>query len=230
MGLEALRSQLPAPYELVLADSVDDVVNEILRLGQTGADEGTLLWPAREAGIDTGTLSAAVLLRPEEALSRWPELAALAAVSAGSAIAELCQPMTPLHYRWPDGLELGPDPLGRILAGRRGPLLAIGWRIHVAPPDDAAPDYATLTVDGGAETTPGEVLGRLCRFFLDGINRWAEEGFGPVRRAWMRRGAGERPPATITAPPVDIDTNGDLLVEGADGARRLPLAEALRLQ
>lgn len=231
LGLDALRHQLPAPYELVLAGAVDRAADEVLRLGRAGADEGTLLWPTIEGDTEPGTLSAAILLRPEEPPEHWPELAVVAAVSAGAAIAELCQPMTPLYYRWPDGLELGPDPLGRILTGRDGPLLAIGWRIHVAPAGHAAAEHATLMVDGGAEGTPGELLGRLCRFFLDGINRWAEEGFEPARRAWLRRGVLERPPpAAAQTRPVDIDVNGDLLIEGPEGPDRLSLARALRLQ
>lgn len=230
LGLDALRSQLPAPYELVLADAVDDALAQALRLGRAGADEGTLLWPASAAGVNPGTLLATLLLRPEEPPPSWPQLAALAAVSAGSAIAELCQPMTPLYYRWPDRLDLGPDPLGRILFRRDGELLALGWRVHILPPDDTMPEYATLTVDGGADTTPGEVLGRLCRFFLDGINRWAEEGFEPIRRAWLRRGILDRAPATAPQTrPVDVDAEGNLVVEGDKGPGRLSLARALGL-
>lgn len=228
--LRTLQAELPAPYELIRRDRVDAVLDEALALGEAGADEGTLLWPREAAHVPPGTLCAAVLLAPEEPADRWPELAAVAAVSAGAAIAELCQPLTPLGYRWPDELLLGLDPVGRIGAARSGHLLALSWQIHVTPPPGSLPAFATLTADGGAETSAGEVLGRTCRFFLDWINRWAEEGFEPVRRAWLRRRLLEHPPADDPAgQAVDLDARGNLVLRSGTAEAVRPLGEALGL-
>ncbi|WP_440995812.1 biotin/lipoate--protein ligase family protein [Arhodomonas sp. SL1] len=229
-GSDALAAELPATYELVRRQRVDSVSREALRLGRQGADEGTLVWAAEEDNSGPpGALYAAVLLRPgEEIGGRWPELAAVAAVAAGAAIAELCQPMTPLRYRWPDGLALGPDEAGRIALAPEAQLLAVAWRIHITAPPEGEPPVAALNTDGGADTTPGELLGRTSRFFLDWINRWAEEGFAPVRRAWLARRILEYlPPQAPAGEAVDIDPRGNLIVRTRDGDTSLPLADHL---
>jgi len=228
--LRILRAELPAPYELVCRERVDSVLDEALKLGGDGADEGTLVWAGKTTDMPPGTLCAAVLLRPEEPAERWPELAAVAAVSAGAAIAEVCQPLTPLGYRWPDELLLGLDPVGHIGLARSACLLALSWQIHVDSPPGTLPAFATLSGDGGAETTPGEVLGRTCRFFLDWVNRWAEEGFEPVHRAWLRRRLLEHPPADVPAgEPVDLDASGNLVLRTADGETVRSLGDAVGL-
>lgn len=237
MGESALREELPSLYEPIIAAHTDDVLVEAAHLAEEGADEGTLLWSLAQTGGTTqsgepwpaemGDLHAALVLRPDAPRERWPELLPVLAVSLGGAIAELCQPLTPLRYHWPAGVGLGPDPVASLRFAPRGEALILALSVRIAPPLQSGAT-AALSVEGGAETTAGEVLGRTARFFLDWVNRWAEEGFAPVARAWHKRGV-------VTAIENDgtmtfasaIEPCGDAVTGDGDHRRTLRLADAL---
>lgn len=191
-----LRQELPSLYELEAHEHLPDVREAACARARQGADEGTLLWARtqqrwrRQDGRCwhswSGNLHAALVLRPELPPQRWPELIAVLCVSLGGAIAEHCQPLTPLGYRWPDLLCLGPDPLASLTLDRGADWVVLGCCVNVTSPDQPG-RYPCLALDGGSEVGAGALLGRSMRFFLDWVNRWAEEGFEPVRRAWLAR-------------------------------------------
>lgn len=225
---ENLRRELPAVYELVRRTQVDSVQAEAWRLAAAGADEGTLLWAAEQKAArrqdgapwhaPAGGLYAALVLRPDLPRNLWPQLFGLATVSLGAAVAELCQPLTALGYRWPDRLRFGPDAVASITLSTDDEVAVLGWAVNVAAVPSIAGRYACLELEGGCEAGAGEVLSRTSRFFLDWINRWAEEGFEPVRRAWLARALletssdnGER--------ATELTAAGDLVT--TSGVRRL---------
>lgn len=231
-GEMTLRSELPAVYELVQRTRVDSVQAEAWRLAAAGADEGTLLWAAEQTNgtrqdgrpwqSPAGGLYAALVLRPELPRERWPQLFGLAAVSLGAAVAELCQPLTPLAYAWPDRLRLGPDALASITLSADDEVAILAWAVNVAAVPEIAGRYACLELEGGAEATAGDVLSRTSRFFLDWINRWAEDGFDPARRAWLARGLLEASSEEGVV-ATGLTADGDLVTDS--GVRRL--ADAL---
>src|SRR5436309_1925903 len=64
------------------------------------------------------------------------------------------------------------------------------------------------------------------------VERWRNEGFAPVRAAWLRRASGigeairvrlER--LTIDGRFLDLDYDGALVLEGKDGPRRIAAGE-----
>ncbi len=135
--------------------------------------------------------------------------------------------MTPLRYAWPDRLLLGPDDVASLTYSANADSVILSWAVNVA----AGPTpgiHACLELDGGAEASPGEVLGRTSRFFLDWLNRWAEDGFEPVRRAWLARRLLESSSAADgSARAVELEDNGDLRVETAEGEAIRTLSGAL---
>ena len=71
------------------------------------------------------------------------------------------------------------------------------------------------------------LLEAFSRSFLSWVNRWLDDGFAPVRRAWMHHahGLGEEievrlPRETLTGIFKDLDERGVLVLELPDGARR----------
>ncbi len=227
-GEAIVQRELPAVYELVRRERVDSVQAEAWRLALAGADEGTLIWATEQTDgrrqdgrpwySPVGGLYAALVLRPELPQERWPQLFGLATVSLGAAVAELCQPLTPLAYAWPDRLRFGPDALASITLSADAEIAVLGWAVNVAGVPDIAGRHACLELEGGTEATAGELLTRTSRFFLDWINRWAEDGFEPVRRAWLARGLLEASSEAHDS-ATDLTADGDLVTNA--GLRRL---------
>ena len=92
---------------------------------------------------------------------------------------------------------------------------------------------ASLRGEGDCEPEARVLLEGFTRHFLAWINRWAEEGFAPVRKAWLQRanGRGEAISVRLTDDTVtgtfdEIDEHGALIVtDGRGNARRVSIAE-----
>jgi len=197
---------LPAGYDLRVLPHVDSVLDEAVRRAEAGAEEGSLIWAASQQKATTrrghvwhapeGNLHCALVLRPEYDNHTAQQLCAVASVAAGAAIAELVAPMTGLGFRWPGDLLVNELLAGQVQlraptgGGDPWPWLAVGVSVNVAHhPDNPEPEqYNSIHASGDAEHVRAlEVLEQFSRHFLRWINIWAEEGFAPVRAAWMQR-------------------------------------------
>lgn len=235
---------IPPLYELVTYDSIDSAASEAKRLALSGADEGTLVWAkAQTAGrgrfdhrwlSEPGNLHCAIVLRPEEPIAVAGQVDYVAAVSLATAIAGLVTPMTELRYRWPNDLLLNNLKVAGILLDpcvvNNGNVesLVLGVNVNVKshPPelDDSA---ANMHADGFSKSTDAELLESFSRNFLSWINRWAEEGFGPIAKAWIQRANGMGQPIelqlaneVVSGRFEELDSAGALVVKLADDARR----------
>lgn len=200
--------QLPPHYDLVHLSHVDDVMREAARRARRGAEEGTLIWATEQGDARThddkrwysppGNLHCALILRPDYSNARCGQLAYVAALSAGSALAELLSPMTGLRYGWPSDLLINDLRAGRILLAapevRSDPYewLVLGVMINVAlhPPNPEPDEFVSVHASGAPEVTVAQVLEGFARYFLHWINRWAENGFGPIAHQWQMRANG----------------------------------------
>lgn len=200
--------QLPPQFELVQLGGVDSVMDEAARRARDGAGEGTLIWAAEQGDAQTrrghrwyspaGNLHCALILRPDFANDRCGQLAYVAVLSAGSALAGLLSPMTGLRYGWPTDLFINELKAGQIMlassGGRSDPYewLTVGVMINVEhhPPNPEPEEFNSVRASGAREVTPGELLEDFARYFLSWINRWAEEGFEAIGRQWRMRADG----------------------------------------
>lgn len=246
-----LPVRLPPVYEPMLLAAADDAFTEARRRALEGAPEGTLVWlahaaqPTGQSGAPwrtaAGGLHAALVLRPDFPLARAGELGPLACVALGAAVAELSAPMTVLGYRWPNDLWLGSGKVAgfRLEAGQadgQEPWLVLGLNANVAATPETE-HASSLAEQGHSPASPGELLESFCRHFLDWINLWAEQGFGPVHRAFTRRlqGLGEPvrlalPGETLQATVEALAEDGSLVVAGLQGRRTVTLAEFFRIE
>ena len=222
--------RLPPVYEPVLMAAAEDAFAEARRRAEEDAPEGTLVWvahpeqPAGQSGVPWqcpgGGLHAALVLRPEFPLERSGELGPLACVALGAAVAELAEAMTVLGYRWPNDVLLGSGKMAgvRLAVGldpSGAPWQLLGLNANVAATPDLA-EASSLAEQGHSPAGPGDLLEGFCRHFLDWINRWADEGFGPVHRAWLRRMQGLGGPVRLTLPDATLE--GEAVEVTADGA------------
>lgn len=136
-------------------------------------------------------LSMSVILRPEIPPTRAPELTLVAAVALAETLTEAG---AVAQIKWPNDVQLD----GRKVAGILTELSADTERVHFIVlgigvnlntdasdfPDDVR-DLATSVKLARAQTVPRALFTAALLTRLEAwLDRWQEEGFGPVRAAW----------------------------------------------
>lgn len=195
---------LPSLYELVQHDVRDSAVAEARRLAARGADEGTLVWVREQtAGLSRpgqswesppGNLYCALILRPDYPFATAMQLNYVAVVALGTMLAGMAALWTNLRYRWANDVLLNSAKVAAVTldpaAADSDTLdwLVLGVAVNVTSHPEDTPFPATnLIEEGCTDVSEIDVLESFSRHFLSWINRWAEEGFGPVRQAWLHR-------------------------------------------
>lgn len=239
---------LPPAYSLVALDEVDSTNDEARRLAEAGADDGTLVWAQvqREGRgrrgsawvSPKGNLYLSLVLRPECAAAEAVQLSFVAALAVADALSGLVPPMSEIRFKWPNDVLLNRQKVAGILiessttAPGRLDWLVVGIGVNVAAaPDDVSPPATSLRGEGCDSVTVVEVLEAFSRRFFVWVNRWLDDGFAPVRKAWLQQAGGKGEAVTVNLPDesftgrfADIDGRGALIVELADGARRVVTA------
>ena len=219
---------LPPAYTLVSLREHGDAFAHACRIaGEAGA--GTFVWVRR-----FDVLEFAVVLEPEEPLAtaRRAVFAGMAALA--DALASFAPPEKPITFAWPTTVHFDG---GRLGGGR------LGW------PDDCAEDevpgwlvFSGILLAIAGTRSPGDhpeatwleeegfdvrdrdmILESFARHLMHAFDTWSERGFTAIADAYLARlpreaGEGVR----------GIDANGDLLIHGTDGLRRIPLLPALQ--
>ena len=190
--------QFPPLYQPVRLTELD-AHQAAVAAARTGADAGTFLWVDRSDAIDC-----AVVLRPDEG-ARHPEtIAYVGMVAVGDALGGLLPEQAPVAFEWPDRVLVNDGCIGgtRLAAA---PTSGAGevpewmvWSVLLAiqpdPEDEPGhhPDVTTLGDEFAYEElfSASDLLENIARHFLRWTARWQEDGFAPVRRAWMERALG----------------------------------------
>jgi len=236
---------LPAAYRLVAHEEVDSTNDEAKRIAREGAAEGTLVWALQQrAGrgrrgrfwsSPRGNLYASLILRPACPPGRGAQLGFTAALAIGDALNELVPSPDDLACKWPNDVLLRGRKIAGVLvesemgAGENLAFLVIGVGVNLvsAPPDVEFP--ATCLVGEGYPSPPPELaLSAFARHFAAWSLRWREEGFAPVRDAWLARADALGKPirvrletATLHGKFVDLDQQGTLMLETEGELRRI---------
>ncbi len=241
---------LPRLYELVSTEQVDSAVDEAVRRAEAGAAEGTLVHArsqtaaAGRCGQDwlspAGGLYAGLVLRPDEIPADAVQLGVVGVVALGSAVAEHVLPLTELHFRWPNDLLLRHGKVASIqmrwsaAESGRTEWLVLGINANVsAPPSLLGHDAASVQVDGECAVSAGQLLNSFARQFLIWVDRWANDGFEPVRKVWQQRmvGIGDDYAVSVAGSLregriVNIGADGGLLLGHGDAIDRISLTDA----
>ena len=239
---------LPSGIELVQFGRAESVRAEGVRRARAGAAEGTFVVVESPLGgqarhgrgwllSDAAGLHGAFILRPGLPVAECVELAPVAAVALGSAVSEFVQPMTELHYRWPNDVLLNAGKACGLWLDAGGTAesldwLVISWSLNVnSSPEDLGHDAASIAVEGAAEALdPGEIVRAIAREFVASITTWDQTGFEAVLRQWrVRIPVGD--PATVELHDGErvegvverVDDAGALVLRTAAGERTLAL-------
>lgn len=205
-----------------------------------GCDPGAVFYDAADG------LAAALVLAPEvpleEAVAMWPACG----VGLQNALGALGPSEMAVQLEWDGGVLLNGARCGRTRAAAptREPSavpswLVVGvevpWRLGAEP--GLVPDRTALSEEGCADLAPLRLLESWSRHTLVWIQRWLDEGAGPLHAEW--RGlvpaigrevsvAGEGGPLRGTV--LGADERFGLILRGAGGTRVVPLSTRLEVR
>jgi len=232
---------LPPAFRPVAADG--DALGTAREMATTGADPGTFVWAARDDVADC-----AIVLFPSEPLEQSLPVAYVTMVAVGDALGALIPPVIPVVFGWPDRIVLNGAPVGgiRLLApAPSGGEAVPAWMVagvtlaFKAPSSGPKPGRTmhrtALDMEGCGDLTVPEFLESFARHFLYWMNRWQDDGFTPVKLAWLERAAGygEKNQGMETAGPwtdrklIGMDDNGGVRFDEDGKETRRPLADVL---
>jgi BirA family biotin operon repressor/biotin-[acetyl-CoA-carboxylase] ligase len=240
---------LPEGFRLHRYETLGSTNDEACRLARDGAPEGTLVWSlAQSAGkgrrgrvwmSPPGNLYLSLVQRPAGPPAQAAQLGFVAAIALGDALDQLAGPVLPLRYKWPNDLLIDGRKIAGILletetaAPNAADFVIIGIGVNlVSAPRDVEFPATSLAEAGYVGVTPPRLVEAFVRYFAGWAERWQEEGFAPVRAAWLMRASGlgegirvrlER--QTLDGRFLDLDQDGALLLDGAEGRRRIAAGE-----
>lgn len=231
-------SSLPDGYILHQFDEIDGTNAEALRSGAPNqhvyfahcqtAGRGR---QGREWVSPNGNLFATICVVPP--IGRNPaQLAFVAGLAVLDALSEAA-PDVGLTLKWPNDVLASGRKISGILieAGDEGYAVGIGVNLISSPPDDKVRYPATdlKSISGPSQIiTPETLLAVICRHFSVWFQRWATDGFEPLRAVWLAsaHGMGDTIAASIGTDRIEglfqgLDEDGALVLEDASGDRRI---------
>ena len=227
----------PPLYELVMVDKTDSARAHAERLAAQGADEGTLVWAKSQTeGLGRNNrfwmsgyqnLHLGLVLKPEQPLDIACQVSLVATICTAMAISEQAEPMAELRYRWPNDVLLNRGKVAGItLSGSLGSSnipewMVLGVNVNVFDnPNSLGFDSASMRGEGFETHDRVQLAETFCRQFLSWVNRWADDGFEAIRKAWLIRARGDPLLQTIrladteiTGTFDDVDEQGTLTLQ-----------------
>ncbi len=236
-------------------DALDSTNAALKRIAEQGGevDEGLLVSAKTQTGgrgrsgrawqSPPGNVYASFLIRAPEAIKHAPEAGFVAALAVRDAILELPRHNTAppaVAFKWPNDVLIA----GRKVCGilpelatdpDRRTWIVLGIGINLIPVDVPEALYPVGSLaDSHVDTTPAHVLTVLSRMVLSWIETWRTDGFGAIREAWRAYGPPSGAPLSVRLPegPVSgafagLDDDGALLLETAEGRRRLMVGDVM---
>lgn len=240
----------PAGVRRIVLDGIDSTNEEARRRADAG-EIGPLWIAARRQSSGRGRLGrpwstepgnlAATLLMP---FAGTPAEAARLGFPAALAVAELlCRfaPGLPVTLKWPNDVLLAGRKASGILLENFGPgedgrlRVAIGIGVNLAhhpQPRETRWPATSIAAETGDTPDFDAALAELAARVDHWLAVLDRDGFDAVRTAWLARAdrlgqpiEARLPRATLTGRFAEIDADGALVLETADGARRIAAGE-----
>lgn len=235
--------KLPEGFRLAAFDDIDSTNTEAARRAASGEAGGLVVW-AKSQGAGRGrrgrswislpgNLYVSLLLRPHA-----PPRAALAlGFAAALAVAEAIQTTAPgaiVGLKWPNDVLLGGKKIaGCLLESRLSPdgkleWLVIGTGVNVAHHPEGTEFPATHLAQAESTVCIESVLEAYLASFARWQERWENQGFEPIRQAWLGLAVGLGQPIkvrleneTLDGRFAALDAHGGLELAMDDGSVRV---------
>ena len=220
-------------YFLHTLDDTDSTNNECKKMAENGSAEGLIVQAlsqslgrgrrGRSWSSPKGNLYFSMLLKPKCSVSKALGISFVSAVAMCDSLGALLPPMVEVRVKWPNDIlinqrkccgflvESSSDSNGNV----KWVIMGAGVNVESFPENVDYP-ATSLSFEGSPNLALREVLLSFLRHFKRWKNIWEEEGFSPIREAWMERsiGMGKR----ITANLVEASYTGIFSDLNADGS------------
>lgn len=226
-----------AGRDVLAFDVLPSTNDEAARLARAGAPEGTVVWALRQTAgrgrrgrswtSAEGNLFVSLILRPQAPPARAAELSFVAALAVAEAVDALNPDGPAALCKWPNDVLLAGGKIAGILleseAGEGGEaawvVVGVGVNLAGCPTDVERPAAALPTAKA-----PSAALEILLPAFDRLVGQWRDEGFAPIRDAWLARAAGLGAPISVrlTHETIEgvfhgLDSDGVLLLDVGQG-------------
>lgn len=232
-------------FEIRIYANLGSTNDEARRLAREGAAEGTVVTALEQSAgrgrhgrawaSPPGNLYLSLLLRPNLPPGRLGELAFLAGLAVAEAVAALLPAGRAVTLKWPNDVLVDGAKIAGILIEQEAEAAVIGIGLNVAHSPSDTPYPATSLAAAGAGTAVAAARACLLDRLAAALARWRGEGFAPIRSAWLARAhplgtalSVRLPEGVIAGRFAGLDPAGALLIETADGPRRITSGEVLR--
>lgn len=204
-------------------------------LATLGCEGGTVVYR-----LDADALRAAIIFAPDVALKDAMVMLPLCGVGFQNALGALAPPEVAVHLEWDGGIRVNGAKCGQfsLAASTSAPdaepdWLIIGLTLPLWPASDdpgTTPDETALYAEGCADVDAVTLLESWTRHTLAHINRWSDEGVGPLHKDW--RGLAWNMGEDVSVLGMDgtflgLDEAFGLLLRQNDETTLLPLTRLL---
>jgi BirA family biotin operon repressor/biotin-[acetyl-CoA-carboxylase] ligase len=225
-------------YQVRHYDKVGSTNDEAQRLAADGAPHGTVVHAdeqttgrgrlSRRWLSPPGNLYLSIVLRPDAATARAPEIGFVAALAVADAVDALLPRQARATLKWPNDVLVNDGKIAGILAEQAGDAIVLGIGIDVLQaPGGVSHKVSSIVGCGGLATVDG-ARDRLLAALAKWLDVWQHEGFAPIRAAWLARAhpagsalnvqLGDR---FINGRFAGLDEDGALLLDTQDGRNRI---------
>jgi BirA family biotin operon repressor/biotin-[acetyl-CoA-carboxylase] ligase len=234
-------SRLAVPPAIVRLGRVDSTQTVAFALAADGAADGTVVVADSQAAgrgrhgrawVDEpgASLLVSIVLRPRLEPARLPGLSLAAGVAVAEALTRAAS-LTP-RLKWPNDVLVGDRKIAgillesRLMGAESGQVTAVlGVGVNLAQrmfPTDLARRATSIWLVSGRLVDRDALLAALLDALADWRRRLEYRGFAPVRTRWRELSDTLGRTVTVDAVSgvaVDIDADGALIVNDADGRR-----------
>ena len=225
-------------FLIVHHERIGSTSDEAKRLAAEGAPHGTVVHADEQVAgrgrlgrtwfSPAGNLYLSVILRLNVPPERGGELSFLAALAVSDAVNGLLPKQVRATLKWPNDVLVQDGKIAGILVEQVGDVRILGMGLNIIEaPRNAPYKTATLVSAGGIGSVEGarDILLERLGFWLD---TWTEEGFWPIRQAWLSRAHPIGTPLraslggrTEEGTFAGLDEDGALLLDTDQGRKRI---------
>ncbi len=219
-------------------DRLGSTNDEARRLADAGAAHGTVVHAdeqssgrgrlARRWFSPPGNLYLSIVLRLDLPPERSVEVGFLAALAVADAVDALLPRHTRAMLKWPNDVLVKDGKIAGILTEQAGAAMILGIGLNVLHAPGGVPYQVSTIVGCGGLATVDGTREKLLLALADWIEVWQQDGFAPIRSAWLARA--HSPGSTlgvrladrfVTGQFAGIDTDGALLLDTPQGRGRI---------
>ncbi|MBV9747628.1 MAG: biotin--[acetyl-CoA-carboxylase] ligase [Acetobacteraceae bacterium] len=224
-------------YEVRHYTSLDSTNDEAQRLAAAGAPHGTVVHAdqqtrgrgrlSRRWVSPPGNLYLSIIVRPDLPLPRSAELGFLAALAVADAVDAMLPAQERAILKWPNDVLVRNGKIAGILLEQADDALVLGIGVNVLlAPGGVLHNVTTIVGCGGLATIEG-VRSRVLASLAAWLDVWRQDGFAPIRSAWLARAHPVGTPLrttvgenTVAGRFVDLAPDGALIMDTTAGRER----------